>query len=133
MQLDNKIIGRNLSKFRRLQDIKAADLADRIGMKEAAYTKYERGETAITLEFVQKVADALKVDPITILSASPDNFIESITNNTPTNGSQIGNENMLEVKGDFNAVDKPLLEGLLKQNDTIIKLIEKVIELWEKK
>jgi transcriptional regulator with XRE-family HTH domain len=124
MQLDNKIIGRNLSKFRRLQDIKAADLADRIGMKEAAYTKYERGETAITLEFVQKVADALKVDPITILSASPDNFIESISNTS--NSAQVGNANTLEVTGDYNSSDKT-------QTELMMKLMEKLIGLLGEK
>src|SRR4051794_4715070 len=121
MQLDNKIIGRNLSKFRRLQDIKAADLADRIGMKEAAYTKYERGETAITLEFVQKVADALKVDPISILSASPDNFIESISSSP-----MAGMNNT--VAGDLNNTDPKIIESLVKQNETMIDLMKTVID-----
>jgi hypothetical protein len=43
----------------------------------------------------------------------------------------IGND--VKVKGDVIRTDEKVIEGLLKQNDTIIKLIEKVIELWEKK
>jgi transcriptional regulator with XRE-family HTH domain len=131
MELENKLVGRNLAKFRKMADIKAADLAERIGLKEAAYTKYERGETNITIDLVQKVATALNVDPVKILAAAPDNFIESITN-TSSPAASIGNEvigNQISVSG----VDEKVIEGLLKQNDTIIKLIEKVIELWEKK
>jgi transcriptional regulator with XRE-family HTH domain len=128
MELDNKLIGRNLAKFRKLRDIKASDLADRIGMKEGAYTKYERGESAITVELVQKVAAALDVNPISILTAAPDNFIESISNNT---SSAVANT--IDIAGDFNAENKQMTEGLLKQNETIIKLMEKVIELLGRK
>ena len=126
MELDNKIIGRNLAKFRQLKDIKAADLAERIGMKEGAYTKYERGESPINVDLIQKVATALEVNPISILAASPDNFIESIKD-SPLAG--MGNS----VGGDYNAENKQVTEGLLKQNETIIKLMEKVIELLGKK
>ena len=119
MELDNKIIGRNLAKFRQLRDIKASDLAERIGMKEGAYSKYERGESSITVELVQKVATALDVNPISILAASPDNFIESITNN---NSAQIGNANSFEVAGDYHAANE-------KQNEAMMKLMEKLIEL----
>lgn len=120
MELNNKIIGRNLAKFRKLKDVKAADLAERIGMKEAAYTRYERGETAITIDLIQKIASALEVDPVTILTASPDSFIESITN---SNMAGIGNKNKIE--GDYYEADP-------KQNELMVKLMEKLIELLGK-
>ena len=50
MELDNKTVGRNIAKFRMLRDMKASTIAERLDLKEAAYTKYERGETAITLD-----------------------------------------------------------------------------------
>ena len=123
MELDNKIIGRNLAKFRTLKDIKASDMAERIGMKEGAYTKYERGESQITVELVQKIATALKVDPISILAASPDNFIESIQN-SPMSGNS--NTNNVDVEGDMNMSDP-------KQTELMSKLMEKLIELLSKK
>jgi transcriptional regulator with XRE-family HTH domain len=123
MELNNKIIGRNLAKFRKMRDIKASDLSERIGMKEATYTKYERGESAITLDIVQKVATALQVDPVTILSASPDNFIESLTNNnSAAPGSGIGND--VEIKGDVISGDPKYMEVLTKQNELLQTLIE---------
>ncbi|MBS1746117.1 MAG: helix-turn-helix transcriptional regulator [Bacteroidetes bacterium] len=42
--MDNLTIGRNIAKFRKLKDIKAFDMAERLGLKEATYTKYERGK-----------------------------------------------------------------------------------------
>jgi transcriptional regulator with XRE-family HTH domain len=139
MELNNKIIGRNLARFRKFNEIKAADLAERIGMKEAAYTKYERGESQITVELVQKVAEALKVDPISILATSPENVVENITNNnSAAPGTGIGNE--VDIKGDVNATDPKQTElmmkqteALLKQNEIMIELIKKVIDVVGKK
>ncbi|SNS74292.1 hypothetical protein SAMN06295967_1219 [Belliella buryatensis] len=37
--LENKSIGRNFSMFRKLRDKKAVEVADYLGLKEAAYTK----------------------------------------------------------------------------------------------
>jgi transcriptional regulator with XRE-family HTH domain len=123
MELDNKIVGRNLAKFRKLRDIKASDIAERIGMKESAYSKYERGESQITIELVQKIATALDVDPISILTASPENFIESISNNT---ASAVGNNVDVDVKGDVNAADP-------QQTKLMMGLMEKLIEMLGKK
>lgn len=128
MELSNKAVGRNLAKFRMMRDMKASDLAERIGMKEAAYTKYERGESKVTIDLVQKVATALEVDPIMILATAPDNFIESISNNSVSPGGVIGNQNesKVEVQGDLHTVDK-------HQQELIVKLMEKLIEMLEKK
>lgn len=124
MELSNKAVGRNLAKFRMVRDMKASDLAERIGMKEAAYTKYERGESKVTIDLVQKVATALEVDPIMILATAPDQFIETISNNSYSPGVGIGND--IEIKGDFNAVDK-------QQQELMMKLMEKLIDLLGKK
>lgn len=125
MELNNKAVGRNLAKFRMLRDMKASDLADRIGMKEAAYTKYERGESKVTIDLVQKVASALNVDPISILATSPENFVETFTVSAAALGAGVGNQNDIDIKGDYNAVDK-------QQQELVMKLIEKQHELTEK-
>jgi transcriptional regulator with XRE-family HTH domain len=75
--LENKAIGRNISMYRKIRNMKASEVADRLGMKEASYTRYERGEASITVDLIQQVAEILKVDPITMLSVSPSNFIEN--------------------------------------------------------
>src|SRR5260221_14546607 len=80
--LENKTIGRNMYKFRKVKDKKASDVADYSGISESAYTKYERGESQITIDIIQKVAEYLKVDPLNIIAASPRNFVEN-GNNSP--------------------------------------------------
>src|SRR5258705_7832116 len=77
--LENKAIGKNIYMYRKLLDLKASDIAKQLGLKEASYTKYERGETQITIEFVQKVAQIFNLDPLQILTSSPSNFIEHCT------------------------------------------------------
>jgi transcriptional regulator with XRE-family HTH domain len=61
---DNKLVGRNVAKLRIHREIKAADMAGRLCISETAYTKYERGETTITLEFLNKVAEQFDVNPM---------------------------------------------------------------------
>jgi transcriptional regulator with XRE-family HTH domain len=132
MELNNKIIGRNLARFRKFNEIKAADLAERIGMKEAAYTKYERGESQITVELVQKVAEALKVDPISILASAPDNVVEHITNsNSAAPVTGIGNE--IDIKGDVNSSDPKLTELVVKLIENVMSLTERMAKLLEEK
>jgi transcriptional regulator with XRE-family HTH domain len=139
MELTNKQVGRNLQKFRMMRDMKASEIAEKIGMKEAAYSKYERGETKMTIDLVQKVATALKVDPIAILSAAPDNFIETISNSNNSNspGIGIGNENDIENKfdiaGDYNTIDKQQQEHILELIKNQNELTKMLIELLGKK
>ena len=123
MQLDNKKVGRNISRFRKLKDIKAFDLAEQLGLKEAAYTKYERGETAITIDFIQKVADILEVDAVQLMTASPSNIIENFQHSS------------ISINGTshYNASDKDQTETMLKLMESIIQLNERVLALQEKK
>ena len=114
--LENKTIGRNLLLFRKLRDKKALEVADYIGIGESAYTKYERGESKITIDLIQKVAEFLEVDPLILLSVQPAHFIENVHDSIAV-GSYIG--------GNFQTCDT-------KQTEMILKLLEKVIELLEK-
>ncbi len=77
--LNNHTTGMNLATFRKLRHKKAWEVAEYLGMKEATYTKYERGESQITIGMVQQVAELLQVNPIRILLADPDHYIESLS------------------------------------------------------
>jgi transcriptional regulator with XRE-family HTH domain len=124
--LENKTIGRNISMFRKVREKKAAEVADFIGISETAYTKYERGETQITIEFLQKAANALKVDPLMLLSTSPGHFIESISN-SPNAG--IGNY----VGGDFKMPDEDQTQLLIKLVENVMAMNDKIMAILEKK
>jgi len=126
--LENKTIGRNLYKFRKVKEKKAAEVADYIGITEAAYTKYERGETNITIDVIQKVAECLKIDPLSIIANTPGNFVEN-GNNSPNTiimgGSNIG--------GDARLVDDKQTALITKLIEAQIALTEKVMVLLEKR
>src|ERR1700733_5000478 len=78
--LENKTIGRNLYRIRKIREVKAFDVAKYAGIGEAAYTKYERGESKITVDLIQKVAEFYKIDPLQLLTPSSGNFFENVTN-----------------------------------------------------
>jgi len=126
--LENKTIGRNLYKFRKVKEKKAAEVADYIGLTEAAYTKYERGESQITIDIIQKVAECLKIDPISIIANTPGNFVENL--NSP-NSIVAGNTS--SVGGDANYTDEKQTTLITKLIEAQIALTEKVMVLLEKR
>ena len=119
--LDNKIVGRNMYITRKIKDKKAAEVADYLGISESAYTKYERGESQITVEIIQKVAESLKVDPMHIIASSHGDFIE-ITN-SPAAGKNNNNNNNLDEK-QTNLITK-LIETQIAMTEKIMALLEK--------
>ncbi|MFC4875036.1 helix-turn-helix domain-containing protein [Negadavirga shengliensis] len=120
--LENKNIGRNLSTFRKLRDKKALEVAEYLGVKEATYTKYERGESKITIELIQKVAEFLKVDPLQIISARPGHVIEHLKNsNVAFDGGEVhanyADKNQTEVM-------MKMMETMMQMNEAIRKILE---------
>ncbi len=122
MHLDNLMVGQNIAKFRKLKDLKAYDVAEQLGMKETTYTKYERGETAITIDFIQKVAEILEVNPLAIISATPGNFLHSITNSSIAIQENSTFQTMNEKQM---AIMLKLLENVSGVNERLITLLEK--------
>lgn len=116
--LENKAIGRNISMYRKIRGIKAFDIAEQLAMKEATYSKYERGETQITIEFVQKVAEILKIDPLQILTVSPSNFIENCTHFAVHDYHNHNNTEQTKMM-------LRLMESVTVLNERLVKLLEK--------
>lgn len=120
--LENRNIGRNLSTFRKLRDKKAMEVADYLGIKEAAYTKYERGESKITIDLIQKVAEFLEVDPLQIVSANPGHVIEHLTNSSVAfDGGKIH----------ANYADKHQTEVMMKMMETMMQMNEAIRKILE--
>lgn len=120
--LENKVIGKNISMYRKLRGMKASDVAERLGMKESSYTRYERGEASITVDIIQQVAEVLKIDPIMILSVSPSNFIENSPNSAVgvnyNNNWHTGNEEQTKIM-------LKLMENVVALNERLISILEK--------
>lgn len=114
--MDNRTVGQNIAKLRKLKDFKASEMAMRLSMKESTYTKYERGETAITLAFLNKVATILSIDALKILTASPNSLFETSFNSS---------ENSSHVWGSVkqNTEMSVLIEGIISLNEKLALII----------
>jgi transcriptional regulator with XRE-family HTH domain len=112
--LENKSIGKNLYRLRKVREKKASDVAKFVGIGEAAYTKYERGESKITIDLVQKLAEYYKIDPFQLLTPSSGNFFENVSNSP--------------IYSNFHTLQTYSQE----QNQMMLKLIESVLVMNEK-
>jgi transcriptional regulator with XRE-family HTH domain len=123
MELNNKVVGHNIALYRAAKDKKAHDIADCLGMKEATYSKYERGETAITIEFIQKVAEVLQADPLLLLSAPEGKFLKSI------------NHSSFTFQGDsaYNTANEAQTTMMLKMMENLISVNDRIVLLLERK
>ncbi|AFL85092.1 putative transcriptional regulator [Belliella baltica DSM 15883] len=119
--LENKSIGRNFSMFRKLRDKKAIEVADYLGLKEAAYTKYERGESKITIDMIQSVAEFLNVDPLQIISSQPGHIIEHLTNSPVSINSS---NNTTSINDKQTEVMMKMMESMMQMNEAIRKILE---------
>jgi transcriptional regulator with XRE-family HTH domain len=116
--LENKSIGRNLYTFRKIRDKKASEIADYLGIGEAAYTKYERGESRITIDVIQKVSECLQVDPLQIISATSAHMAGDNKNDIHEGTVQWYNEKQT-------ALITKLIETQIAMNERIMTLLEK--------
>jgi transcriptional regulator with XRE-family HTH domain len=119
--LENKIVGRNMYIHRKVRDKKASEVADFIGISESAYTKYERGESKITIDIVQKVAEFHKTDPLQLLMSQPGHIVENV-HNSP-----------FAIHGSVNTTDEKQTALIARLIETQIAMNEKIMALLEKK
>lgn len=126
--LDNKAIGGNISMYRKIRGIKASDIAQRLGISESSYTRYERGETSITIDLIKQIADELRVDPVTLLSIHPSNFIDNA--NSPN--SVVLTSNSIS-SSELNTVNEEQTKVMLKLMESVVAISEKLIGLLDKK
>ncbi|MEB2778398.1 helix-turn-helix domain-containing protein [Algoriphagus sp. D3-2-R+10] len=122
--LENKKIGRNFYMFRKLTDTKALEVAEYLGIKEATYTKYERGESKITVDLVQKVSEFFNIDPLQLISAQPSNYVEAIT----------GSNNIaIQTNSIYKATDAKQTEVMMKMMETMLQMNEAIRKILEGK
>lgn len=120
--LENAIVGRNMYIERKKGGNKALEVADYLGLSESAYTKYERGESKITIDIIQKVAEFHHIDPLSLLAMPVGSFVDS-GNNSP--GAIVGNNNVQTVSGEQMKLITRLIETQITMNEKVIALLEK--------
>ncbi|GAB2609355.1 helix-turn-helix domain-containing protein [Belliella aquatica] len=119
MILDNQTVGKNISLFRKLRQKKAFEVAFHLGLKEAAYTKYERGETKITIDLIQNISEFLKVNPLHLLVSNPEQLLQNL-NQDPIIPSFEKDSNKSE---DHNKTLHQILQSILTLNESIKEIL----------
>lgn len=122
--LENKTIGRNLARYRKFREKKALEVAGHLGMKEGTYTKYERGESKITVEVIQGVAEFLNVDPLQLLTPSSGHLVEN--SNSPNSPIAIQENSTFQTTNEEQTkLIATLVENVIAMNEKIMKLLDK--------
>jgi transcriptional regulator with XRE-family HTH domain len=119
--LDNNIIGRNLYKIRKISEKKVCEVAQFVGMGEAAYAKYERGETKITIDLIRKLGEFYKIDPLQLLSSGASHLFEN------------NNDASFKKMNSFPGIDVDLTKKILQLMETVLQLDERIIKMKENK
>lgn len=122
--LNNKTVGQAIAKLRIHKGIKAFEVAKQLNMSVAAYTKHERGETAITIKFINAVAEYLNVNPLHFLQHKPENIVENIYH------SKLALQNYADIN---NATGKDFIEKIIEQLKMKDKQIAQLLTITQKK
>lgn len=79
MQKYKTYIGNMIRKTRKALDMSQMQLAERIGVSYQQIQKYEKGQSELTLSRLFQIADALGIEPFSLLPAKELKAAEAIT------------------------------------------------------
>lgn len=120
--LENKTIGRNIARHRKFKDKIALEVADYLGISESAYTKYERGESKITIDIIQRISELLSVDPLQLIAPQNGHVVEN--SNSPNSIVTLDSSNWSTSNDEQTTLLTKLVENVISMNERIIKLLE---------
>lgn len=67
----NNTIGENIKKVRKQKHMTQRELAEAIGMRDAAISQYEKGIVTPPLETLKQLADVLGINPADLIDYTP--------------------------------------------------------------
>ncbi|MFM9840543.1 MAG: helix-turn-helix domain-containing protein [Cyclobacteriaceae bacterium] len=121
--LEKSAIGRNISLYRKMRGVKAKEVAEKLGIGEAAYTRYERGEGAITIEMVRQVGEVLKVDPLHLIASPP--IFGKNGSNSPSAIVALNSPHCQTINDKQMQLTLKLIESVTTLNEKLIGMLSK--------
>jgi transcriptional regulator with XRE-family HTH domain len=116
-------IGQKIKKLRELRNFTQSHMAEELGLSQSAYSKLELGETEITYNKLERVAEVLGMRPEEVISFN-ESMVFNVMHNQTGNGFVITNNQLTEA-------EKHLYEeqiSLLKEELSYLKrLLEQVL------
>jgi transcriptional regulator with XRE-family HTH domain len=119
--LNNKELGENIQLHRKIKKMKAVELAKTLDISESAYTRYERGEAEFTITLVQKIAEALDISPLQLLSTQVQHYMN--------NGNNSPNGNVMLTHSQWHATDKEQSKLIMKLMENMVVLSDRILEM----
>ena len=118
-------IAEKIRKLREIKGYKQETMAKRMGLTTNGYGKIERGESSITLDRLEQIAQVLEVSTLDILQFD-DNFVYNNTtmNNSATNGI-VNNYSLSEAE---RILMMQQIEAMQRLIDNQNKLIETLVK-----
>lgn len=111
-------IHENLQNLRKKNSLNQEQMAEKIGMSKNGYAKLERGESRITIEHLQQIANTFNIDIVELLKESKD--FNLLMGDNCTNYAN-------RYYSDTNEVEK--LQLIIQHKDEIIAYKNKEIAL----
>lgn len=118
--MNTATIGSKIKNIRELKNLTQEYLADRVGVNQSTYSRFESDVTDLTIDNLSKIAEALGVTPSEILDFDKAIYFAS---NTELDHSGIINSTVNDFK---------LVEELIKAKDQTIKALLAQIEVLER-
>jgi transcriptional regulator with XRE-family HTH domain len=75
--IEIELIGSNIRRIRQMRDMKAEEVARRLGLSKAAYSDIENNKCRTRLERLQQLADIFKVHYTQIINFNEDYFLQA--------------------------------------------------------
>lgn len=111
-------IAKNLVNLRKEQKLTQEQMADKLDMSKNGYAKLERGESRITVEHLQQIAQVFNIDIAELIKEDKDFNLLFGDNNGNYANKYYGNQQEIEK-----------LELIIQHKDEMLAQKEKEIEL----
>jgi transcriptional regulator with XRE-family HTH domain len=122
--LNNKELGENVQLHRKIKKMKAVELAKTLDISESAYTRYERGQAEFTITLVQKIAEALDISPLQLLSTQVQHYM-----NNGNNSPNANNANVVLTDSQWHSTDKEQSKLIMKLMENMVVLSDRILEM----
>lgn len=120
-------ISNNIRKIRQWKGYSQQKMADKLSMNQAAYCDIESGQTKITAEKLEKIAEALEVSIDVIENLNESVVFNSCKNSGLYNVYNISGEEIKELYSEVISSLKDQIENLkllLDEKDAVIELLK---------
>ncbi|MDR0802258.1 helix-turn-helix domain-containing protein [Fluviicola sp.] len=112
----------NIRTARKNKGISHEAMAVNLGISQTAYTKIERGETKLTVDRLQKIAEILEMKLAELLDPEPPSFHQEIHNNPGTAIS-------LQKVENWYSENREVYEKLIAAKEEEIALLKSLLKI----